>query len=187
MHPGGEQELIELMEGVEDIPGTALWEGIDWQWESFPEYLDALAGASAHGRRRYARAARGDARLRHGRARRHRHCDAGRPRGDGRHQRAGIAAGALGVSTTRILAHHTSRGHEVPGTFADEAELTALAGVLRELGTGVFEVVPRGMDGEVERGSRTPSSSCSAGSPRSPARASRSRSCRPTPSSTGGG
>ena len=42
VHPGGEQELIELMEGVEDIPGTALWEGIDWQWESFPEYLDAL-------------------------------------------------------------------------------------------------------------------------------------------------
>ena len=53
------------------------------------------------------------------------------------------------MSTTRILAHHTSRGDEVPGTFADEAELTALAAVLRELGTGVFEVVPRGMDGEV--------------------------------------
>ena len=47
VHPGGEQELIELMEGVEDIPGTALWEGIDWRWESFPEYLDALAGVRA--------------------------------------------------------------------------------------------------------------------------------------------
>ncbi len=43
VHPGGEQSLVELMEGVEDIPGTALWEGIDWRWESFPEYLDALA------------------------------------------------------------------------------------------------------------------------------------------------
>ena len=42
MRPGGEGFLIELMEGVEDIPGTALHEGIDWDWESFPEYLDAL-------------------------------------------------------------------------------------------------------------------------------------------------
>src|SRR5436309_14211241 len=42
VQPGGESFLIELMEGVEDIPGTALHEGIDWQWESFAEYLDAL-------------------------------------------------------------------------------------------------------------------------------------------------
>src|SRR3954449_12059942 len=40
--PGEENFLIELMEGVEDIPGTALHEGIDWRWETFPEYLDAL-------------------------------------------------------------------------------------------------------------------------------------------------
>src|SRR3954463_16824039 len=44
VRPGAENFLIELMEGVEDIPGTALHEGIDWQWESFGEYLDALAG-----------------------------------------------------------------------------------------------------------------------------------------------
>src|SRR5436309_2220929 len=42
VQPGAESFLIELMEGVEDIPGTALHEGIDWQWNSFPEYLDAL-------------------------------------------------------------------------------------------------------------------------------------------------
>ena len=42
VRPGGESFLIELMEGVEDIPGTALHEGIDWQWETFAEYLDAL-------------------------------------------------------------------------------------------------------------------------------------------------
>ncbi len=42
--PGGEQRLIELMEGVEDIPGTALYEGIEWgRWETFPEYLDYIA------------------------------------------------------------------------------------------------------------------------------------------------
>src|SRR3954447_25359221 len=43
VRPGGHDFLIELMEGVEDIPGTALHEGIDWKWESFPEYLDAIA------------------------------------------------------------------------------------------------------------------------------------------------
>ena len=42
VRPGAESFLIELMEGVEDIPGTALHEGVDWQWESFAEYLDAL-------------------------------------------------------------------------------------------------------------------------------------------------
>src|SRR5213082_883061 len=42
VQPGAESFLIELMEGVEDIPGTALHEGIDWQWSSFPQYLDAL-------------------------------------------------------------------------------------------------------------------------------------------------
>ena len=52
VRPGGEDFLIELMEGVEDIPGTALHEGIDWQWESFPEYLDALDAHAARARRR---------------------------------------------------------------------------------------------------------------------------------------
>ena len=42
VRPGAEQWLIGLMEGVEDIPGTALSEGMDWTWETFPEYLDAL-------------------------------------------------------------------------------------------------------------------------------------------------
>src|SRR3954453_12970322 len=44
VRPGDEDWLISLMEGVEDIPGTALHEGIDWSWETFPEYLDALDG-----------------------------------------------------------------------------------------------------------------------------------------------
>ena len=44
VRPGDEEWLIKLMEGVEDIPGTALTEGIDWSWETFPEYLDALDG-----------------------------------------------------------------------------------------------------------------------------------------------
>ena len=149
VRPGGEEALIELMEGVEDIPGTALWEGIDWQWESFPEYLDALerkprmVGIGTHVPHAAMRAyVMGDRAT----------TDVATPEDLAAMEaitREGIEAGALGVSTTRILAHHTSRGAPVPGTFADEPELMALASVLREQRRGVFEVVPRGMDGEV--------------------------------------
>ena len=53
VRPGEHERLIELMEGVEDIPGTALHEGIQWEWETFPEYLDALDAARVlDGRRR---------------------------------------------------------------------------------------------------------------------------------------
>jgi len=149
VRPGGEQELIELMEGVEDIPGTALWEGIDWQWESFPEYLDALE--------RKPRMVDIGTQVPHAAMRAYVMGDratSGIATPDdlaamAAITRESIVAGALGVSTTRMLAHHTSRGDAVPGTFADEPELMALAAVLRELGRGVFEVVPRGMDGEV--------------------------------------
>ena len=108
------------MEGVEDIPGTALWEGIDWRWESFPEYLDALAerprmiDVGTHVPHAAVRAyVMGD------------RAGTGVATPDDLAAmvaiaRAGMDAGALGVSTSRILAHHTSRGDEVPGTFADE-------------------------------------------------------------------
>ncbi len=147
--PGREQVLIEQMEGVEDIPGTALSEGIEWRWESFPEYLDALAErrfmldvgtqvphAAVRAYVMGERAGEVDPTI----------AELERIR---EIVREGMQAGALGVSTSRILAHRTSRGLEVPGTFAGERELEAMARVLGELGTGVFEVVPRGMDGEV--------------------------------------
>ena len=66
--PDFHDELIEMMEGVEDIPGTALHEGLRWDWESFPEYFDALDRQAAHDRRGHSRPARGAARVRHGRA-----------------------------------------------------------------------------------------------------------------------
>ena len=147
---GRQDFLIELMEGVEDIPGTALSEGIDWSWETFPEYLDALdrlrwaldvATQIPHAAvRAYVMDERG-ARNESARAE-----DVARM---AQIVREGMQAGALGVSTSRILAHLSSAGEVVPGTYADEQELRALAGVLQDLGTGVFEVVPRGMDGEV--------------------------------------
>ena len=149
VHPGQEQKLIELMEGVEDIPGTALHEGMTWGWESFPEYLDKLdqrqwtmdvgthvphAAVRAYvmGERAYTGDANAEelAQI----------CEI---------VREGVVAGALGVSTTRMIAHRTSKGQIVPGTFAEEVEMAALANTLRDLGQGVFEVVPRGMDGEI--------------------------------------
>ncbi len=68
VRPDGHGFLIELMEGVEDIPGTALHEGIDWRWESFGEYLDALARNRPDHRHRRSGASRRGPRLRHGRA-----------------------------------------------------------------------------------------------------------------------
>jgi N-acyl-D-aspartate/D-glutamate deacylase len=147
--PGREQILIEQMEGVEDIPGTALAEGIEWRWESFPEYLDAL------GERRFMLDV--GTQVPHAAVRSYVMGDRSmdpQPTEDELARiadivREGIEAGALGVSTSRILAHRTSAGEEVPGTFAGEHELEAMARVLGQLGMGVFEVVPRGMDGEV--------------------------------------
>ena len=147
--PGQEQTLIEQMEGVEDIPGTALAEGIDFRWESFPEYLDAL------GERCFMLDV--GTQVPHAAVRAYvlgeRSMDA-EPTGEDLMQiaaivREGIEAGALGVSTSRILAHRTSAGEEVPGTFAGEHELETMARVLGDLDQGVFEIVPRGMDGEV--------------------------------------
>ena len=137
------------MEGVEDIPGTTLAEGIDWRWETFGEYLDALderrwmldvATQVPHAAlRAYVMGER---------------AATGEPSVDdlvdmAYMAREGVSAGALGISTTRLLAHRTSKRGDVPGTFADARELAALGGVLRDLGTGVFEIVPRGMDGEI--------------------------------------
>ena len=89
--PGREQWLIELMEGVEDIPGSALAEGITWQWESFPEYLDAIEKRDARGRFRHPDRSWRGPRIRDGRPRcpqrgghRRRHCGdvPNRPGGD---------------------------------------------------------------------------------------------------------
>ena len=84
VRPGGDDFLIELMEGVEDIPGTALHEGIDWQWESFPRVPRRARRDAARDRHRRAGAARRAARLRDGRAGPRGRRDRRRDRGDGR-------------------------------------------------------------------------------------------------------
>ena len=125
VHPGGEQELIELMEGVEDIPGAALHEGMPWgAWESFPEYMTALEGSPRaidvgtqipHGAlRAYVMGERGAAN------------EEATPEDIARMAelvRDAIVAGALGFSTSRTLLHRAKDGEPVPGTFASREEL----------------------------------------------------------------
>ncbi|HEY2997769.1 MAG TPA: amidohydrolase family protein, partial [Acidimicrobiales bacterium] len=137
--------LIGLMEGVEDIPGAALSEGIRWGWESFPEYLDAIdaqphvvdIGAQVpHGAvRAYVMGDRGAA---------NQPATAADIEAMAAIVRAGLRAGALGFSTSRTLAHRAIDGEPVPGTFAAEDELFGIGAVLGELGTGVFELAPAG-------------------------------------------
>jgi N-acyl-D-amino-acid deacylase len=149
VRPGAEDWLIQLMEGVEDIPGSALSEGITWGWESFPEYLDAIdqkrrsidiAAQVPHGAvRGYVMGERGA------------NNQAATPEDIAAMAevvRAGIQAGALGFSTSRTTVHTAVDGQPVPGTFAAEDELFGIGRVLGELGAGIIELAPAGIMGE---------------------------------------
>jgi N-acyl-D-aspartate/D-glutamate deacylase len=149
VRPGAEAPLIELMEGVEDIPGSALAEGIPWgAWESFPEYLDYLSTRKfsldvgtqiAHGALRfYAMGERGVDNL-----------DATPEEIETMAKLVGEAmeAGALGFTTSRTIGHRSLSGKPVPGTFAAEEELEAIA---KAMGRGVFEAIPAGTVGALE-------------------------------------
>src|SRR4051794_24444276 len=148
VRPGEESRLVELMEGVEDIPGTALHEGIQWEWETFPEYLDALD------RRTYAMDIA--AFLPHAPLRVYVMGERGAANEDAteddvaemaRHVREAMAAGAVGFSTSRSLNHKSLDGELVPGTFAGADELIGLAQAVVDGGGGLFEVVPTGETG----------------------------------------
>ena len=135
--------LISLMEGVEDIPGTALSEGINWEWESFPEYLDALdrknwaldvAAQLPHGALR--------AYVMGGRAG---HKEAATTQDIAEMVRLTAqaqAAGSFGFSTSRTVFHRSSDGVPVPGTYAEADEVFAMAETLARSGHGVLEVAP---------------------------------------------
>ncbi|MEQ8486486.1 MAG: amidohydrolase family protein [Pseudomonadales bacterium] len=143
VRPGQQTFLIELMEGVEDIPGAALAEGIDWQWESFPQYLDALE--------RKPRAIDVAAQVPHGAVRAYVMGERCNTQDDlptdaelAQMQalvREGIAAGAVGFSSSRTLLHKDKHGVHVPGTFAGSDEMLALGLSMKGLKHGVFELV----------------------------------------------
>jgi len=149
VRPGTEDWLIKLMEGVEDIPGTALTEGITWDWETYPEYLDAIGKQKfsidvgsqvAHGAvRAYAMGARGA---------RNEPATPDDIAAMSRLVQEAVEAGALGFSTSRTLAHRAMDGEPVPGTFAAEEELFALGHAMAAGGQAVFELAPQGAAGE---------------------------------------
>ena len=142
VRPGHEDGLIKLMEGVEDIPGAALHEGIRWNWETFPQYMDALAATPRSldylvqvphdplrmyvmGERALAHTAATPAEI-----------DAMAVL-----LRQALEAGALGLSTGRSDNHRTSEGKDTPAANASAKELTGLARALKGLNHGVIQVV----------------------------------------------
>jgi N-acyl-D-aspartate/D-glutamate deacylase len=138
--PEDRATLAEMMESVEDIPADAILEGLQWDWETYGEYYESvdrlpkgvnvggLVGHSAL--RTYVMGERG--------------LDEAAATGDdiaamARLLDEAMAAGALGVSTSRTFMHKVPDGRPVPGTYATADELLAFAEVLRDRGTGIFE------------------------------------------------
>jgi N-acyl-D-aspartate/D-glutamate deacylase len=135
--------LISLLEGVEDIPGSALAEGLTWDWQTFPEYLDSLEAkphtvdVAAHlphaALRTYVMGERGadhteaptDAELEE----------------MARQVREAIAAGAMGFATSRTEIHRTSAGQNIGTLTADERELLTIARAMAEAGGGVTQLI----------------------------------------------
>ncbi len=145
--------LVELMEGVEDIPGAALHEGIGWQWESFGEYLDYLS------ERQFDMDI--GAQLPHGAMRVYVMGQRGADREPATLQdiaqmrlltAQAIRAGALGVSSSRTLNHRTSRGEPTPSLTAARDELQGIAMGLKDAGRGVMEMISDFVDLEEEFG-----------------------------------
>jgi N-acyl-D-aspartate/D-glutamate deacylase len=142
VRPGREAALVELMEGVEDIPGSALAEGIPWGWESFADYMDVI-GAMPHaidflvqvphdplrmyvmGERAIADEIATDADIAAMRTL----------------LRAALEAGAAGFSTGRSDNHRTARGAATPASEVDARELTGIAAAFTGLGHGVLQAV----------------------------------------------
>jgi N-acyl-D-aspartate/D-glutamate deacylase len=141
--PDEHQFLIELLEGVEDIPGTALSEGMTWGWESFPEYLDLLdrlrwtvdVGTQVpHAAlRTYVMGARGA------------DVEAAASSDEieqmSRLCEDAIRAGAMGFTTSRTYVHRTSRGQQIGTLRAGADEVLGIAAALRRAGTGVIQLI----------------------------------------------
>jgi N-acyl-D-aspartate/D-glutamate deacylase len=142
VRPTDHDMLVELMEGVEDIPGAALHEGLSWEWQSFPEYLDFLAGREfdmdigaqlphaalrvfvmgQRGADREAATADEIAEMR-------------------RLTAEAIEAGAIGFSSSRTLNHRSSRGAPTPSLTAEAEELIGIALGMKDAGGGVLEMI----------------------------------------------
>jgi N-acyl-D-amino-acid deacylase len=142
--------LIEMMEGVEEIPGIVLDEGLDWSWRTFGDYLDRLdrnrfsmdvASHITHAPLRVF--VMGERAINHEKA---------TPEdfeAMARVVREAMDAGAVGFSGGRLLEHLSSKGDHVPGTFANDDELLAIASAMGSSGHGVFQMIPKGAIGNI--------------------------------------
>lgn len=142
VRPSDHDLLVELMEGVEDIPGAVLHEGVPWAWESFPEYLDYLS------KRQFDMDI--GAQLPHGALRVYVMGQRGADREPAtaediaemrRLTAEALRAGAIGFSSSRTLNHRSSRGAPTPSLKAEIDELTGIARGLRDAGRGVMEMI----------------------------------------------
>jgi N-acyl-D-aspartate/D-glutamate deacylase len=150
VRPEHRKALMELMEGVEEIPEIVLDEGLDWEWRSFPDYLDRLAS------RRYAMDVASH--ISHAplrvfvmgeRALKHEPATADDVAEMAVLVRQAMDAGAVGFSGARVLEHLSSKGAYVPGTFAADDELLGLARAMGEARHGVFQLIPLGANGDL--------------------------------------
>jgi len=142
VRPGDTERLVELMEGVEDIPGVALHEGLDWAWESFADYLDALerrphdidfAAQLPHAALRVYVMGERASRL-----------EMATPQDIAQMRKLtaeAVRAGALGVTTSRSINHRTSTGDPTPSLRAAADELMGLAMGLSDAGAGVLQII----------------------------------------------
>ena len=154
VRPADHEQLIDMMEGVEDIPGAALTDGMPWgEWETFADYLDVLD------RRRYAadvacHIAHGPVRYYVMGERAYEDLDAtpDEVAQMARIVREAFDAGAAGFSSNRFRAHMSRSGKIVPGTFAAREEIGALAGAAGQAGHGVIQAIA---DGTITPGAET--------------------------------
>ncbi|MCU1391718.1 MAG: Amidohydrolase [Ilumatobacteraceae bacterium] len=147
--PTDHELLITTMESVEDIPGDVLRAGLPWDWETFPDFLDALerrqfsmdlAAQIGHvAVRTWVMGDRGVA---------NEPATSADIDAMGAIVREGIQAGALGFSTSRVLGHRTAAGDPVPGTFASEDELFGIAAAMQGAGRAVYQIAESGADGQ---------------------------------------
>lgn len=141
--PDDQEQLVRMMEGVEDIPGAVMAEGLDWTWETFPDYMNAIAGRPhdidiavllPHSPLRvYVMGERGLRR------------EAANPddlREMRRLTREAVEAGAIGFSTSRIAIHRTTDGDLIPSYDVAATELEEIALGMADAGGGLIQAVP---------------------------------------------